>query len=47
MEVSMTFILAGCALLLALFVAIALDDNGGRTSRDDRHDALPFDAWGR
>ncbi|HEY4045019.1 MAG TPA: hypothetical protein VGM32_24675 [Rhodopila sp.] len=43
----MTFILAGCALLLALFVAIAIGDNRGRTRPDVRHDAPPFDGWGR
>jgi hypothetical protein len=39
----MSFIVAGCALLLALLAGIVLDDVGVRRRQKERHDFPPRD----
>jgi hypothetical protein len=39
----MGFIVAGCALLVALLAGIVLDDVGVRRRQMARHDLLPLD----
>jgi hypothetical protein len=39
----MSFIVAGCVLLLALLVGIVLDNNG--VERRQKHDGTTFDVW--
>jgi hypothetical protein len=39
----MSFIVAGCVLLLALLVGIVLDDNG--VERQQKHDGTAVDPW--
>jgi hypothetical protein len=38
----MSFIVAGCVLLLALLVGIVIDDVGTRSWREKRRDIPPF-----
>jgi hypothetical protein len=45
MESDMTFIVAGCVLLLALFASIVLDNFGAGKPREARRDVASFDAW--
>jgi hypothetical protein len=41
----MSFIVAGCVLLLALLAGIVLDGIGVRRPQKARRDVPPFDAW--
>ncbi|MEA2769322.1 MAG: hypothetical protein QOD93_2284, partial [Acetobacteraceae bacterium] len=42
----MSFIVAGCVLLLALFVGIVVDSVGVTRGEKARRDLPSFDAWG-
>jgi hypothetical protein len=41
----MSFVVAACALLLALLTAIVLDDAGARKWQQPRREVPSFDMW--